>query len=125
MHQLGAVNADELRENIKHILSARRRAYDAGIELLECDDVYANRIKSELERLILASHTSPFADSDEERAVDSEDVRMYFEMHRRIYLRSENIMMDLKKKSCQIILNPRIMATLPVKNAVAIRSVLV
>lgn len=56
MHKLGdTVTTEEeeekfrrIKEKIRSILTARRNLYNAGVELLECDRVYAEGIKAEL-----------------------------------------------------------------------------
>ncbi len=56
MHKLGdTVTTEEeeekfrrINEKIRSILTARRNLYNAGVELLECDRVYAEGIKAEL-----------------------------------------------------------------------------
>ena len=68
MHKLGDIVTTEeeeekfrrIKEKIRSILTARRNLYNAGVELLECDRVYAEGIKAELERHIFVSHTVPF-----------------------------------------------------------------
>ena len=69
-------------------LTARRRLYNAGVEILECDHVYAEGIKDELERRTFASHMVPFADAGAvKKQIDKTDVRFYLEMCLRIYQR--------------------------------------
>lgn len=56
MHKLGDIVTTEeeeekfrrIKEKIRSILTARRNLYNAGVELLECDRVYAEGIKAEL-----------------------------------------------------------------------------
>lgn len=46
MHKLGDVlTLEEGKEKIKRILTARRKLYNAGVEFLECDHVYADGIR--------------------------------------------------------------------------------
>ena len=94
MHKLGDVlTPEEGKEKIKRILTARRKLYNAGVELLECDHVYAEGIKAELERHTFADCMVPFeGDSAEKKQIDETDVRFYLEMRMRIYVREENIM---------------------------------
>ena len=54
------MTANDKRDEIKAVLTARRNLYNAGVALLECDNVYASNIKFALERLIFSSHTVPF-----------------------------------------------------------------
>lgn len=125
MHQLGAVSAEKLHENIKHVLSARRKLYNAGIALLECDDTYAAQIKAELERLKISSHFIPFAGIPYVRQVAAYEIQTYLETARRIYLRPEQITIDPEKKLCRIELYPHITANVPIVNKVAVKSILV
>ena len=111
-------------EKIKNILSARRRAYEAGVALLECDDEYARRVKMELEQYVLANRTASSVSSDDERFIDESDIQIYFEMWHRIYLRVENITFNAERTLCLIRLNPRLEATLPIKEERAVRSIL-
>lgn len=49
MHKLGdELKPEEKKEEIRRILTARRKLYNAGVELLECDRAYAESIKAEL-----------------------------------------------------------------------------
>lgn len=45
MHKLGngSMTANDKRNEIKAVLTARRNLYNAGVALLECDNVYAWR----------------------------------------------------------------------------------
>ena len=55
MHKLGndSMTANDQRNEIKAVLTARRNLYNAGVALLECNNVYASNIKFALERLTL------------------------------------------------------------------------
>ena len=55
MHKLGndSMTANDKRNEIKAVLTARRNLYNAGVALLECNNVYASNIKFALERLTL------------------------------------------------------------------------
>lgn len=67
-------------------MTARRKLYNAGVELLECDHVYAEGIKAELERHTFADYMVPFeGDTAEKKQIDEADVRFYLEMRMRIY----------------------------------------
>lgn len=54
------MTANDKRNEIKAVLTARRNLYNSGVALLECDNVYASNIKFALERLAFSSHTVPF-----------------------------------------------------------------
>ena len=62
MHKLGndSMTANDKRNEIKAVLTARRNFYNAGVALLECDNVYASNIKFALERLTFSSPTRSF-----------------------------------------------------------------
>lgn len=62
MHKLGndSMTANDQRTEIKAVLTARRNLYNAGVALLECNNVYASNIKFALERLTFSSHTVSF-----------------------------------------------------------------
>lgn len=74
MHKLGDVlTPEEGKEKIKRILTARRKLYNAGVELLECDHVYAEGIKAELERHTFADCMVPFeGDLAEKKQISAE-----------------------------------------------------
>lgn len=112
-------------EKIKNILSARRRAYEAGIALLECDDEYASRVKTELEQYVLANRTASSAGSEDARCIDESDIQIYFEMWHRIYLRVENITFNPERTLWFVRLNAHLGAVLPVRNETGVRSILV
>lgn len=50
MHKLGngSMTANDKRNEIKAVLTARRNLYNAGVALLECDNVYASNINLHL-----------------------------------------------------------------------------
>ena len=125
MHKLGDVlTPEEGKEKIKRILTARRKLYNAGVELLECDHVYAEGIKAELERHTFASHMLPFEGGEaEKKQIDEADVHFYLEMRMRIYLREENIMFDAENGLCKICLNDVLTANIPIKSGTAVRSI--
>ena len=126
MHKLGDVlTPEEGKEKIKRILTARRKLYNAGVELLECDHVYAEGIKAELERHNFADYMVPFeGDTAEKKQIDEADVRFYLEMRMRIYVREENIMFDAENGLCKIRLNDVLTANIPIKSGTAVRSIL-
>ena len=125
MHKLGDVlTPEEGKEKIKRILTARRKLYNAGVGLLECDHVYAEGIKAELERHTFASHMLPFEGGEaEKKQIDETDVRFYLEMRMRIYVREENIMFDAENGLCKIRLNDVLTANIPIKSGTAVRSI--
>lgn len=97
---------------------------NAGVELLECDHVYAEGIKAELERHTFADCMVPFeGDSAEKKQIDETDVRFYLEMRMRIYVREENIMFDAENGLCKIRLNDVLTANIPIKSGTAVRSI--
>lgn len=125
MHKLGDVlTSEDGKEKIKRILTARRKLNNAGVELLECDLVYAEGIKAELERLTFADYTVPFeGDSAEKKQIDETDVRFYLEMRMRIYVREENIMFDAENGLCKIRLNDVLTANIPIKSGTATKGI--
>ena len=125
MHQLGMVNKASADEKIKRVLSARRSFYNAAAALLECDDAYAARIKTELERLKIARYFRPFAGLPYLCEVTADEIQSYLETARRIYLRQEQIVIDAKEKLCRIALNPRVTANIPLGDKVAVKSILI
>ena len=126
MHKLGDVlTPEEGKEKIKRILTARRKLYNAGVELLECDHVYAEGIKAELERHTFANYMVPFeGDTAEKKQIDETDVRFYLEMRMRIYVKEENIIFDAENGLCKIRLNDVLTANIPIKSGTAVRSIL-
>ena len=125
MYKLGnELTTDNKKNEIRRILTARRNLYKAGMELLECDHVYAEGIKAELERHTFADYMVPFeGDSAEKKQIDETDVHFYLEMRMRIYLREENIMFDAENGLCKICLNDVLTAKIPIKSGTAVRSI--
>lgn len=119
------MKTEKEKQKIQTILSARRALYRAGVELLECDDIYAGRIKTELERHAFADNMVLFADGKEiKKRLDEDDVLFYLEMHMRIYVRAENIMIDRQKNLCRIKLNDRNEAVITIKNGTTVNGIL-
>ena len=126
MHKLGnELTADDKKNEIRRILTARRKLYNAGVELLECDHVYAEGIKAELERHTFVSHTVPFVGAGaRKKPIDEADVRFYLEMRMRIYVKEENITFDAENGLCKIRLNDVLTANIPIKSGTSVRSIL-
>lgn len=125
MHKLGdKLKPDEKKEEIRRILTARRKLYNSGVELLECDRAYAESIKAELERHTFADYMVPFeGDEAEKKQIDETDVRFYLEMRMRIYVKEENIIFDAKNGLCKIHLNDALTANIPIKSGTSVRSI--
>ena len=126
MYKLGnELTTDDKKNEIRRILTARRKLYNAGVELLECDHVYAEGIKAELERHTFVSHTVPFVGAGaRKKPIDEADVRFYLEMRMRIYVKEESITFDPGNGLCKIRLNDTITAYIPIKRGTAVRSIL-
>lgn len=80
MHKLGndSMTANDKRNEIKAVLTARRNFYDADVVLLECDNVYASNIKFALERFTFSSHTVPFIGAGAvKKQIDETDIMLY------------------------------------------------
>lgn len=132
MHKLGdTVTTEEeeekfrrIKEKIRSILTARRNLYNAGVELLECDRVYAEGIKAELERHIFVSHTVPFVGAGAiKKPIDEADVRFYLEMRLHIYVKEDNITIDTDNGLCKIRLNDKLTANIPIESGTAVKSI--
>lgn len=126
MHKLGdALTAEDKKNEIKQILTARRKLYNAGVELLECDTIYAESVKAELERHTFASHTVPFVGAGAvKKQIDESDVRFYLEMCLRIYVKEETITIDTENGLCKIRLNDTLTANIPIESGAAVKSIL-
>lgn len=126
MHKLGdALTAEDKKNEIKQILTARRKLYNAGVELLECDTIYAESVKAELERHTFASHTVPFVGAGAvKKQIDESDVRFYLEMCLRIYVKEETITIDTENSLCKIRLNDTLTANIPIESGTAVKSIL-
>lgn len=127
MHKLGDVlTPEEGKEKIKRILTARRKLYNAGVQLLECDRVYAGNIKSELERHTFASHTVPFVGAGAvKKQIDETDICLYLEAFMRIYVKEENIIIGTENSLCKIKLSDKLTANIPMRNGTAVKSILI
>ena len=125
MHKLGnELTADDKKNEIRQILTARRKLYNAGTELLECDDIYAGNIKSELQRHTFASHTVPFVGAEAvKKQIDETDIRLYLEAFMRIYVKEENIIIDTENSLCKIKLNDKLTANIPIKSGTATKGI--
>ena len=116
---------DDKKNGIRRILTARRKLYNAGVELLECDHVYAEGIKAELERHTFADYMVPFeGDTAEKKQIDEADVRFYLEMRMRIYVKEENITFDAENGLCTIRLNDVLTANIPIKSETSVGGIL-
>lgn len=126
MHKLGnELTTDDKKNEIRRILTARRKLYNAGVELLECDRFYAKGIKDELERHAFADYMVPFeGNGAAKKQIDEADVRFYLEMRMRIYVREENIMFDAENGLCKIRLNDVLTANIPIKSETAVGGIL-
>lgn len=127
MHKLGnELTAEDKKNEIKQILTARRNFYNAGVALLECDDVYASNIKNELERYTFSSHTVPIVGAGGvKKQIDETDIMLYLESFMRIYVKSENIVIDRQNSICKIRLNDKTTANIRIKNGTSVKSILI
>lgn len=126
MHKLGdTLTAEDKKNEIKRILTARQKLYDAGAELLVCDNVYAESVRAELERHTFASHTVPFVGAGAiKKQMDETDVRFYLETCLRIYVKEDTIKIDAENGLCKIRLNDELTANIPIKAGTAVKSIL-
>ena len=127
MHKLGndSMTANDKRNEIKAVLTARRNLYNAGVTLLECDNVYASNIKFALERLTFSSHTVPFVGAGAvKKQIDETDIMLYLETFMRIYVKPESIVIDRQNGICKIRLNGKTTANIRIKNGTSVKSIL-
>ena len=127
MHKLGndSMTANDKRNEIKAVLTARRNLYNAGVALLECDNVYASNIKFALERLTFSSHTVPFVGAGVvKKQIDETDIMLYLETFMRIYVKPESIVIDRQNDICKIRLNGKTTANIRIKNGTSVKSIL-
>lgn len=124
MHKLGdTLTSDDQKEEIRRILSARRKLYNAGVALLECDRTYAENIKRELERRTLAGYMASSAE-EAKKPIDETDVRLYLETFLRIYVKEENITIDTENGLCNIRLQDKLTANIPIESEATGKGVL-
>ena len=124
MHKLGnTLTSNDQKEEIRRILAARRKLYNAGVALLECDRVYAENIKRELEGYTLAGYIVSSAE-EAKKPIDETDIRLYLETFLRIYVKEENITIDTKNGLCKIQLQDKLAANIPIVSEAAGEDVL-
>lgn len=127
MHKLGndSMTANDQRNEIKAVLTARRNPYNAGVALLECNNVYASNIKFALERFTFSSHTVPFVGAGAvKKQIDETDIMLYLETFMRIYVKPESIVIDRQNGICKIRLNGKTTANIRIKNGTSVKSIL-
>lgn len=127
MHKLGndSMTANDKRNEIKAVLTARRNLYNAGVALLECDNVYASNIKFALERLTFSSHTVPFVGAGAvKKQIDETNIMLYLETFMRIYVKPESIVIDRQNGVCKIRLNGKTTANIKIRNGTSVKSIL-
>lgn len=112
-----------INKKIKRVLLAREELEQTSIKLLECDGVYVHKIKSELKGMTFANRVVPFVGAGGPLPLDAETVKFYLDDHYRIYVREENITVDLEKMRCQIRLNDDIVVTVPIEDKVGVKSI--
>lgn len=124
MHQLGnETDREEAKNKIKKILTARRRFYEASLILLECDNAFAEKVKYTLENMIFASKVVNIVGAGGRALpIDASIIRFYLEIDHRICVREENITVDFEKRRCLIKLNDEIIAEIPIKDGVGVKS---
>lgn len=124
MHQLGNETAiEDTKNKIREILTARRRFYEAGITLLECDNNFADKVRRRLESMTFTSKVVNIVGAGG-RALptDAFMIRFYLETVHRICVREENITVDFEKRRCLIKLNDEITAEIPLKDGIGVKS---
>ena len=124
MHQLGnKTNREDTKNKIREIITARRQFYEAGITLLECDNNFAGKVKRTLENMTFASKVVNIVGAGGRAlSLDASMVRFYLEINHRILVREENTTVDFEKRRCLIKLNDEIIAEIPIKDGVGVKS---
>ena len=126
MHQLGnETDREEAKNKIREILTARRRFYEAGITLLECDNLFAEKIKQILEAMTFTSKVVNIVGAGGRALlIDAFMIRFYLEIDHRICVREENIAIDFQTQKCSIKLNDKITANIPIKDGIGIKNLM-
>ena len=126
MHQLGnETDREEAKNKIKEILTARRRFYEAGITLLECDNTFAEKLKHTLETMTFTSKVvNIVGNGGGALPIDASIIRFYLEIDHRICVREENITINFEKHLCLIQLDDKYIAKIPIKNGIGIKNVI-
>lgn len=126
MHQLGdELNREDTQRKIRQILTARRQCYQAGIELLECDNTFAAGVKRTLESMTFANKVVNIVGAGGRAVpIDAAMIRFYLETSHRIYVREENITVDVENQLCSIKLNDEVTAKIPIKDGIGIKSLM-
>ena len=126
MHQLGnKTDREDTKNKIKEILMARRRFYEAGVTLLEYDNIFAGNVKRILENMTFVSKVvNIIGAGGYALPIDASMVRFYLEVDYRICVREENITVDLKNRLCSIKLDSKQTAYIPIVEKIGIKSLI-
>ena len=127
MYQLESkVNREHKIDKIEKTLEARRMFNEAGIALLECDEMFAYNVKHTLESMTFASKIiNIIGAGGSAQPIDASSVRFYLQIHHRICVREENITVNLEKRLCSIKLNDKITAEISISDCVAAKTLTV
>ena len=127
MYQLGSkMNKEDTIDKIEKTLEARRMFNEAGIALLECDEMFAYNVKHTLESMTFASKIiNIIGAGGSAQPIDASSVRFYLQIHHRICVREENITVNLEKRLCSIKLNDKITAEISISDCVAAKTLTV
>ncbi len=127
MYQLGSkMNKEDTIDKIEKTLEARRMFNEAGIALLECDEMFAYNVKHTLESMTFASKIiNIIGAGGSAQPIDASSVRFYLQIHHRICVREENITVNLEKRLCSIKLNDKITAEISISDCIAAKTLTV
>ena len=110
------------KERIQKIISARRNLHNAGVALLEVDDLYAFDIKNLLEKMIFTKEIAPCTGANYKKQIEANDVMFYLQ-NQRIYVDTNNIILDFDNNICYIKLNETHTSKIPLKNAIGFKGI--
>lgn len=107
------------------IITARQNFKNAEKALRECDDIYADDTKHNLEKMHIGDKIVRFVGLGKAEPITAKDISFYLAQSFRVYIETEQICFDENTHRWNIRINDRTTAFVPVKTQTVVKNVFI
>lgn len=107
------------------VSTARQNFKNAEKALRECDDIYADDIKRNLEKMYIGDKIVRFVGLGKAEPITAKDISFYLAQSFRVYIEAEQIRFDENTNRWHIHLNDRTTAFVPIKTQTVVKNVFI
>lgn len=107
------------------IITARQNFESAEKALRECDDIYADDIKRNLEKMHIGDKIVRFVGLGKAESITAKDISFYLAQSFRVYVETEQIRFDENTNRWHIHLNDRTTAFVPIKTQTVVKNIFI